>query len=97
MGHVYKITWKYIRFLLIAVFLITVLLWGGNWILAKEYINPLARDALLGVIASGSIVGFLIPQNLINRVVGIIVGATVSYAYMLACYAYNSSMYDKIT
>ena len=93
----YNDMWKYIRFALIAVCLLTVILWGGNWILAKEYINPLARDTLLGVIANGAIVGLLIPTNLVKRVIGSIVGATVSYAYMLACYAYNSSMYDKIT
>jgi hypothetical protein len=60
----------------------SVALWGGNWIIAKEYLNPPDSSLLGGLLITGMWSGLLLGKNWKWRGIGIFIGLVATYLYM---------------
>lgn len=87
--------WKYLRITLAVILVLTILLWGGNWIIAKEILpSPWQYKTMLnGVLIDGIFAGVLLGKNWKWRGIGAVIGLISTYAYMNLAFYINCKIY----
>jgi hypothetical protein len=73
---------KVIRIALGFICILTVALWGGNWIIAKEYLSPPDSSLLGGLLITGMWSALLLGKNWKWRGIGIFISLVATYLYM---------------
>jgi hypothetical protein len=82
---------KYVRYALVALGLLTILAWAGNWVFAKEHINsPFAYPFMArSIIIWGALVGALLAGTWKSRIVFIGLGGLAAWLVLHAAYSYH--------
>ncbi len=87
------LAWKIFRISLGILCITLIIMWGANWIVARQYLTPPDSDLINQILGLGVWAGFLFGVNWKWRGIGAVIGLVTTYLYLYLAVLFNRATF----